>query len=221
MLKPWIAIAGAGMLAAACTSTGNVERNAAGGPTTTSDFADRRGTEATARGGVLVHAARWVDVRAAAYAGFRLPTLNELYRPFVVFPITTQANADLAPERLRGIEGGIDVRPAEGVDVNLTAFYNRLGDAIGNVTIATNLRRRDNVRAIVARGIEASLAWRRGPFALTASYALSDSRVDAPGTALDRLAPAQSPRHAASATLAWAPRTGPSLSVTARYVGEE
>jgi hypothetical protein len=28
---PWIAMAGAGILASACTSTGNVERNAAGG----------------------------------------------------------------------------------------------------------------------------------------------------------------------------------------------
>ena len=31
MNKSWIAIAGAGLLAAACTSTGAVERNAAGG----------------------------------------------------------------------------------------------------------------------------------------------------------------------------------------------
>ena len=31
MLKSWIALAGAGVLACACTSTGNVERNAAGG----------------------------------------------------------------------------------------------------------------------------------------------------------------------------------------------
>ena len=31
MLRTWIALAGAGALAAACTTTGNVERNAAGG----------------------------------------------------------------------------------------------------------------------------------------------------------------------------------------------
>ncbi|MEO5938582.1 MAG: TonB-dependent receptor, partial [Sphingomonas sp.] len=144
-----------------------------------------------------------------------------LYRPFVVFPITTQANAALSPERLRGVEGGIDLRPAPGVQFSLTGFYNRLDDAIANVTIGPNLRRRDNVEAIVATGIEASLAWRRGPFALTASYAYSHSQVRAPGTALDRLAPAQSPRHAASATLAWAPKSGALLSLTARYVGDQ
>ena len=197
------------------------ERDGTGVPTVTDAFADRSGTEATARGGLLFHAARWADLRAAAYAGFRLPTLNELYRPFVVFPITTQANADLSPERLRGVEGGIDVRPAAGVALSLTGFYNRLGDAIANVTITPTLRRRDNVDAIAATGIEASAAWRRGPFALTASYAYSHSQVRAPGTALDRLAPAQSPRHAASATLAWAPKSGALLSLTARYVGDQ
>lgn len=31
MLRTWIAVAGAGVLAAACSTTGNVERNAAGG----------------------------------------------------------------------------------------------------------------------------------------------------------------------------------------------
>ncbi|MCB1026425.1 MAG: TonB-dependent receptor, partial [Microthrixaceae bacterium] len=49
-----------------------------------------------------------------AYTGFRLPTLNELYRPFVVFPITTKANPALKPERLRGVEGGFDLTPVDG-----------------------------------------------------------------------------------------------------------
>ena len=47
----------------------------------------------------------------------------------------------------------------------------------------------------------------------------SDSRVRAPGTALDGLAPAQSPRHAASATAAWSPISGALVSLTVRYVG--
>ncbi|MEO5939122.1 MAG: TonB-dependent receptor, partial [Sphingomonas sp.] len=197
------------------------ERDAAGAPTVTNAFANRNGIQTTWRGGLLFHATRWADLRAAAYAGFRLPTLNELYRPFVVFPVTTQANAALSPERLRGVEIGVDVRPATGMELGLTGFYNRLGDAIANVTIGPNVRRRDNVDAIAAAGIEASVAWRRGPFALTASYAYSHSQVRAPGTALDRFAPAQSPRHAASATLAWAPKSGALLSLTARYVGDQ
>jgi len=197
------------------------ERNGAGALTTDNRFAARDGTEITGRGGALFHATGWADLRVAAYTGFRLPTLNELYRPFTVFPITTQANADLNPERLRGVEGGIDLKPLPGMEIGLTAFYNRLGDAIANVTIGTNLRRRANVNAIAAKGVEATFGWRKGAIMLSGSYALSDSKVRAPGMAFDGLAPAQSPRHAASATVAWAPKSGALFSLTARYVGDQ
>lgn len=199
------------------------ERNAAGATTTDNHFADRDGAQATARAGILYHATPALALRAAGYTGFRLPTLNELYRPFVVFPITTRANAALGLEKLRGAEIGIDATPVSGVTLGLTAFYNRLGGAIANVTIGTNLRQRQNVDAIVAKGIEATLEARRGAVSLTASYAFSDSHVEASGASarLNGFVPAQSPRHSGSATLAWTPRTGPSLSATLRYVGRQ
>lgn len=186
-------------------------------------FADRHGTAASGRAGALFRASPAIAVRAAAYTGFRLPTLNELYRPFVVFPITTQANAALGLERLRGAELGVDLRPAGGVRLGLTAFDNRLGGAIANVTVAPALRRRQNVEAIRARGVEATLAARRGAGSLDASYAYSDSRVAASGlaAALDGRQPAQSPRHSASATLAWRDRGGHALSATLRHVGRQ
>ncbi len=197
------------------------ERNGAGAPTSNLSFPDRSGTEFTGRGGLLYRPAGGVALRAAAYTGFRLPTLNELYRPFTVFPVTTRANAGLKPERLRGIEAGVDLSPAAGLTLSATVFYNRLADAIANVTIGTNLRQRQNVQAIAAKGVEATFVWRRGAMMVSASYAYSDSKVRAPGTALDGLVPAQSPRHAASATLAWTPKAGPMLSATIRYVGDQ
>jgi outer membrane receptor protein involved in Fe transport len=199
------------------------ERQPGGRLTTDQRYADRAGTEVTGRAGVLVHAARTLDLRAAGYTGFRVPTLNELYRPFVVFPITTQANAGLDPERLRGAEAGVDWRPAEGVALGLTAFANRLGDAVANVTVGPNLRQRRNVDAVVARGVEAELGLSRGPWSLNASYAFADSQVEAdrPAAQLDGLSPAQSPRHTGSATLAWAPRGGPLASATVRHVGRQ
>jgi len=183
-------------------------------------FADRVGSEITGRAGLAWRAVPWATLRAAGYTGFRVPTLNELYRPFVVFPVTTQANETLAPERLRGGEIGIDLAPARGVAIGITAFDNRLDGAIGNVTLAPNLRQRQNLRAITARGIELTASIRRGPWSLAASYAFSDSRVRQPGP-LDGLRPAQSPRHSASATLGWAPRHGPALSTTLRHVGAQ
>jgi len=45
--------------------------------------------------------------------------------------------------------------------------------------------------------------------------------VRAPGAAFDGFTPTQSPRHAASATLAYSPASGPSLSTTLRYVTKQ
>ncbi|MGN6271157.1 MAG: TonB-dependent receptor plug domain-containing protein [Sphingomonas sp.] len=197
------------------------ELDAAGTVDSDRHFVDRRGSEVTGRVGALFHAAPALALRAAAYTGFRLPTLNELYRPYTVYPVTTEANADLGLEKLKGVEGGFDVRPARGLTLGVTAFYNRLDVAIANVTIGTNLLQRQNVDAIVAKGIEASARADLGAVSLTASYAYDHSVVHAAGRAFDDLVPAQSPRHSASATFAWNPRTGPSLSATIRYVGKQ
>ncbi|MEG3089543.1 TonB-dependent receptor plug domain-containing protein [Sphingomonas sp. PB4P5] len=197
------------------------ERNAAGVLSAKSmRYADRDGVEATGRAGALFQASDAIAVRAAAYTGFRLPTLNELYRPFVVFPVTTNANADLGNEKLRGVEAGVDLKPVPGVSIGITAFYNRLEDAIANVTIGTNLRERRNVDAVVAKGIEVTAQAELGRVFVNASYAFSDSHVDDAG-ALDGFVPSQSPRHTASATLGWAPAENWSLSGTLRYVGKQ
>lgn len=195
--------------------------NATTGAATETRFADRSDWAFSGRAGLLYHASTAIAVRASAYSGFRLPTLNELYRPFVVFPITTQANDRLNPEKLKGAEAGIDLTPAPGVTLSATGFYNRLDDAIANVTLTATTRRRQNVQRIVAKGIELTAAARMGDVSLSASYAYSDSSVRAPGTALDGMRPAQVPRHMASATLGYAPVNGPSLSGTVRYVGRQ
>ena len=48
------------------------------------------------------------SLRSAAYLGWRLPTLNELFRPFRAGPDATAANPDLDPERLAGAEAGAE-----------------------------------------------------------------------------------------------------------------
>ncbi|HEX7741827.1 MAG TPA: TonB-dependent receptor [Sphingobium sp.] len=191
------------------------------GTTMTAAFPDRSGWELSGRAGAIYRISGAIALRGAAYSGFRLPTLNELYRPFVVPPIRTEANAALMPEKLKGVEAGVDLRPVDGVTLSATAFYNRLDDAIANVTIGANLRRRQNVDAIVAKGVELTASGRMNALFLSASYAYSHSSARAPGMALDGLTPAQSPRHAASATLGWQPEQGPTLSATLRYVSKQ
>lgn len=192
---------------------------------TDSRFAARSGTIASGRGAVAWTVAQGLELRASAYTGFRLPTLNELYRGFTVFPVTTRANAALAPERLRGWEGGAEWAPTEGVRVGLTGFDNRLGDAIANVTIANNLRQRRNVGAIRARGIEATLHIEQGSLSLDGGWAWSRSqvRIDPRDTAalpLNGLRPAQSPAHSGALSIAWT-SDGWRVQAGVRHVGAQ
>ena len=192
--------------------------------TTPLNFSDRNDWEFSGRAGALYHVGDALALRAAGYTVFRLPTLNELYRPFVVGAVRTEANAALMPEKLKGLEAGFDFSPAKDITLSATAFYNRLDDAIANVTLNPanpNARQRRNVDAIVAKGVELTASGRVADFLLSASYAYSHSTVHAPGMRFDGLTPAQSPRHAASATVAWRPSQGPSLSTTVRYVAKQ
>lgn len=197
------------------------EGNIGGARISDARFADRQGWEGSGRAGM-----RWsrddVALRAAAYRGWRLPTLNELYRPFRVGAEVTTANEALKPERLWGGEVGIDW--ASG-DTSLSAklFANRLTDAIANVTLAPNLNQRQNLDAIDSRGVEVSAEQGIGPLTLRATYAYTDADVDASGTAavLDGRRPAQIAKHGGSVSLrsnAGGPLGG---FATLRYIGAQ
>lgn len=200
---------------------------AGGVPLTDARFADRNGWEASGRAGVALRLTPAVSIRSAAYTGWRLPTLNELYRPFRAGADATAANPLLDPERLAGAEAGIDFAPTPALAFSATAYWNRIHGAIGNVTLAISdtgaaSRQRLNLDAIVAKGIEADLRWRSGPWRASASWAFTDARVEGSGAAapLDGLRPAQVARHQASATLGWT-RGGVSAAITARYTGPQ
>lgn len=175
------------------------------------------------RAGALFYATRELDLRVAAYTGMRLPTLNELYRPFVVFPVVTQANAALENERLQGFEVGLTWQPVREAVFNFTAFDNRVENAIANVTLQPNLRQRQNLPAIDAQGIEAGLAMKFGSVSFDGSLAYTDATIDGSGAsiALDGNRPPQTPEFAASATLAWQPAKGWRLASTVRHVSAQ
>jgi len=199
------------------------EANAVGTVTTDNRFVDRAGWDGSLRGGAMLRLGGGLDLRASAYSGLRQPTLNELYRPFTVFPVTTRANAALGNERLVGYEAGFDYAPIKGLRLSVTGFDNRVEQAIANVTIGTNLRERRNVDAVHARGIEAGLDARLGTVTLDGSLAWTDAWVEASGAsaALDGKRPAQTPRLAASAALGWEPAPGWTMTLRVKHVGAQ
>ncbi len=185
--------------------------------------ADRRGRTPSWRAGARFAPSAEVPVtlRLAGYSGWRLPTLNELHRPFRAGQDATAANPLLNPERLRGLEGGIDIGPTRGARLAVTGFANRLEGAIANVTIAQGpgsfpgvgfvpaggaFRQRRNLPAIRAAGVEADFAAAHGPFGFEAAAAYVAARVDggAVAPALTGLRPAQTPRLWMSASLGYA-----------------
>ena len=215
-----------------------VERTIATGVALTdSAFADRSGTEATGRAGIAWRPVAAVSLRAAGYRGWRLPTLNELYRPFRVGADATAANAALSPERLTGVEAGIDLKPVAGMTLSVTGYYNRLSGAIANVTAGRGAgtfagvgfvaaggiyRIRQNLDAVEAKGVEVDAAYTRGIVTARASWAHTDSRVVASGVAgvLDGLRPAQTPKDQVSATLGFA-QGDAAFSATLRHVARQ
>jgi len=197
------------------------QQNAAGTTTINNLFADRSDWTFSYRAGAVFEATAGLQLRAAAYSGIRLPTINELYRPFVVFPVTTNANAALSNERLEGFEAGIDWRPVEHVKLALTAFDNQVKNAITNVTTGVNVRQRQNIDAIDAQGLEFAAQLEFGQVGFDGSLAYTDAEMRGSGAAapLDGLRPAQTPKWATSATLSWRPQEGTTFAATLRHVG--
>jgi len=185
--------------------------------------ADRSDWAASWRAGAAYAASDSLALRGAAYTGLRLPTLNELYRPFVVFPVVTLANAELENERLEGFEVGLDFIPDDDVTVTLTTFDNKIVNAIANVTLEPNLRQRQNLPAINAQGLEAGLSAKTGPWRLSGSVSYTDATISGLDTslALDGNRPPQVPKWAGSATVGWQLSPGWDVAVTLRHVGAQ
>lgn len=199
-----------------------IERNASGVVTTQTAHPGRRGWDVSLRGGALIDLAPGLSVRGSVYNGLRQPTLNELYRPFVVFPVSTRANAALENEELFGFEGGFDLKLG-GFELSATGFDNRVDGAIANVTIGPNLRERRNVDAVRARGLELVARANVGQLSWDAALSLIDAEMEGSGVSvgLDGKRPAQVPKTALSTTLAWRPADKWLVAATLRHIGAQ
>ena len=187
----------------------------------------RSGWLPTARGGVTAPVGGGLSLRSAAYLGWRMPTLNELFRPFRAGLDATAANAGLDPERLAGVEAGADF--ARGpLRLSLTGFVNRLNDAIANVTLGQGpgqfeqvgfvaaggtFRKRENIDAVKVRGLEASANWSRGAWSVRAGASWTHARIGP-------LRPAQTPNFAGTLSASWE-QGGKGAEVVLRRVGAQ
>ena len=198
---------------------------------------NRNGWEPSASAGLAFRPISNVRLRASGYTNWRLPTLNELYRPYRVGADAIAANPDLRPERVKGGEIGASFDNGNA-RIGITLFANHLDKAIANVTLARGpgvfpgvgfvnaagtYKQRRNLDAIAAKGVEVDAhiplvtGWNFG-----ASYAYTDAKVEASGDALalDGLRPAQVAKHSGSARLDWESDKADAF-ITARYIGKQ
>lgn len=138
------------------------------------------------------------SLRGTAYGGFRAAILRELYTSALISSraIHLKANPDLAPEELRGIEGGVDYSMSDTLLVRATLFHNIVDNVIQNVTIDTAgdtdeviepcglvpagfvCQQLQNVAEVNATGLEMEVEYRPHPdWRLFASYLLQDVEI--------------------------------------------
>ncbi|WP_035610370.1 TonB-dependent receptor [Haloferula sp. BvORR071] len=115
-----------------------------------------------------------LHIGASAGTSFRLPTLNELHRPFRVRSDITEANPALDPERFYSVEGTLDWQAADCLSFEAAVFHHWIRDAIANVPITDPAQiaaifgtippggsgqQRQNVDEARVFGIEAGTKW--------------------------------------------------------------
>lgn len=209
---------------------------ATGAPLLTQYFPSDSGWQGNVALAASYAATSSLKFRANAYTGFRVPTINELYRPFRVRNDITEANAHLKNEKLKGIEGGFKWQPAEGLTLDTGIFYNRLDNAVANVTVTTtpglyaplgifvpaggSLSQRQNLSRVNILGVESS-----GRLAVTRdldvnlAYMYTHARVAGnvtPATLAGKQL-AQVPAHEISAGLNWRPMPKAYVTLQAKY----
>jgi len=180
-----------------------------------------------------------ISMRAAAYKSWRLPTINEFYRPFRVVNDITEANPNLIAEKLYGVEIGFDYEPANTIKLSATFFRNWLNDGVGNITIGFGpgffplggfvpgggvLRQRANIDRSVTDGVELEgrVELQNG-WLLDGQYLYSRARVTkfAARPELVGFRPVQTPRHAITAGLTYTGESGFALRTEARFSSDQ
>lgn len=184
---------------------------------------DKAGWIPSARLGFTYDITGAVRFESAVYNGFRLPTINEYYRPFRVRNDITESNPNLDIERVLGLEAGVSYNPLSTLSLSARYFHLRMRDGVGNITLAYGpgffaptgfvpgggvLRQRENIDESITDGIEfaASVELARG-ISLEASYQFAHARItkfeDNPDLIGNK--PIQTPKHSLRGSFLWQP----------------
>ncbi len=181
-------------------------------------------TTVTSRAGLVFRVTRSFSLRGAFYQGFRAPTLDELYRPFRVGNVLTNANPNLGPEHVNGYEFGVNQQVTTKLFWRVTLFADRLDNPVSNVTISTTptliTQQRQNLGYTNVKGAEGEVSYRlEQRWSLEAKYLFNQSVVGsfaANPAIVGNLLP-QVPKHRTSATILYSHPKWADASLEGRY----
>ncbi|HEU4721821.1 MAG TPA: TonB-dependent receptor [Gemmatimonadaceae bacterium] len=213
---------------------------AAGTVLSDSAFRDRTTSQLTYSLGTRWQMADWLGWRASIYEAFRAPSMYELYfARFSSRGTVTEANAQLDAERMRGVEGGIDLTPTASLLGRVTVFRNRVTSPIMDVTIGTagttaqviapcglmparqTCGQRRNVPGLLSSGVESEVEWRpMTMWEIGGGYAFSPTRVIAPGQPADGKSAIRAARHTVTTRVAFDSPRWIGVALEGRHVGE-
>ncbi|HWR13590.1 MAG TPA: TonB-dependent receptor [Terriglobales bacterium] len=196
--------------------------------TTVTPFENRSEWAFSPRVGLTRRVSSRASLHASVYRSFRAPTLNELYRPFRVGNVLTQANANLGAEHFTGGEVGSVVSVPGDVILRGTFFAGVLDGLVGNITLNTTptliTRQRQNLGTVRVRGFELQGERRlSSKFSLAAAYQFTSSIVTdfESDPSLIGLRVPQVPRHSFSFTAGYDNPRIVAVSLQGRAVGRE
>jgi outer membrane cobalamin receptor len=204
-----------------------------------SAFRDETASRLTYSFGLRWQQTGWLGWRASAYEAFRAPSMYEMYYPrFSSRGTVTEANAALDPERLNGIEAGLDLTPGKGFLSRVTVYRNRVASPIMDVTIGTagalpqviqpcglmparqTCSQRRNVSGLRSNGLETEMEWRLTPtWGVGGSYAYSPTHLIAPGQPVDGNSAIRAARHTVSSNVRFDSPRWLSGAIEVRHVG--
>jgi outer membrane receptor protein involved in Fe transport len=194
---------------------------------------DRSGFEPSAAVALSRALSERLEAHLSTGTGFRLPSLNELHRPFRVRNDIVEANPDLDPERFFSLQTGLEWRPAETLVVSGSLFHHWIRDAIANVPVTDPAQiaglfgtippggsgsQRQNVEEARVPGAQGEIAWQAlEKLTLRASGIWTDAefRRSSRQPLLEGQPFPQAPDLRLIGSLAWEPLDG--LTVSAGY----
>jgi iron complex outermembrane recepter protein len=172
------------------------------------------------RFGAVYRVAPSVALEAGAYRKLRTPTWNQLMRPVQNGDVATAASDALHAERITGAQIGPSLSRGT-IEARVVGFWNEINSPITNVTVTDTLRETTNLGHARETGVEAAASWRVvKPVLAGASYTLTNTRVTDGGeyAQLAGKQLAQTPRHRATALLAYDEPELVTLTGAVRYV---